>query len=548
MNIDANIKFKNNYRLQHIDTITGETLHDLEFHNVVLDQIIDTVERAPRNGGYTKGKFGIAIGSGSGTPSASDTQLFHEIKAFIGKDDGVTGICSKKDNNTLLFSVSVTIPASASEVYDISEVGVCFNSYGNSNKTIVTHALILDSEGNPITVKKKDTDKIILNCEVYITFESEGIENFDVAAFVSNSSRVGTVSIQYRFGAATSLEAERVSNYYWSNIYSTDGLDMYRNCSSTYDLYNTLNSPKWVKDKDARTLTVNFGPSRMLEFSMPTYIRGITFGKLGTIKLPNEVIFPRYKISNITVGVGDGKTTKFKCPLNYFIQDSETIRVGNEEKIRDTDYTIDNEANQDELIELSAGNEAIISGGFDNGDPALFRKPFGKLSSVGSGDGFHSGGQYGPRRLDASHPLYLDFKEPVKLNTLRVPSNSEGTFTLFGRNTEEEDWNLIGQLTPNRENNHYNFDLCYYRYIKLTSTTATPYVFGISSGSGYTDKYTTIEECKKDCWFIGYVGDGIEFTTPPPEGAAITMDAYTDLPFVSPNNVLDLSATLTFHF
>ena len=43
MNIDANIKFKNNYRLQHIDTITGETLHDLEFHNVVLDQIIDAV-------------------------------------------------------------------------------------------------------------------------------------------------------------------------------------------------------------------------------------------------------------------------------------------------------------------------------------------------------------------------------------------------------------------------------------------------------------------------------------------------------------------------
>ena len=44
MNIDANIKFKNNYRLQHIDTITGETRHDLEFHNVVLDQIIDAVD------------------------------------------------------------------------------------------------------------------------------------------------------------------------------------------------------------------------------------------------------------------------------------------------------------------------------------------------------------------------------------------------------------------------------------------------------------------------------------------------------------------------
>ena len=103
-------------------------------------------------------------------------------------------------------------------------------------------------------------------------------------------------------------------------------------------------------------------------------------------------------------------------------------------------------------------------------------------------------------------------------------------------------------MTPNGTNNHYNFDLCYYRYIKLTSTTATPYMSSAGSGDGYAENYDTIEKCKKNSWFIGYVGDGIEFTTPPPEGAAITMDAYTDLPFVSPNNVLDLSATLTFHF
>ena len=123
--------------------------------------------------------------------------------------------------------------------------------------------------------------------------------------------------------------------------------------------------------------------------------------------------------------------------------------MGNDEKIRNTDYTIDNEANQDELIELSAGNEAIISGGFvpsKNYIP-LFRKPFGNIS-------YYNAGNFGPSCIDASRPLYLDFKEPVKLNTLRVPSSSEGTFTLFGRDTEEEEWNLIGQFTPNGTNNH----------------------------------------------------------------------------------------------
>ena len=530
MNIDASIKFKNNYRLQHIDTITGETLHDLEFHNVVLDQIIDTVFSTVSFSGPSQGGFGIAIGDGSGIPSASDTQLFHEIKKFpcLNKN------CSKKDNNTLLFSTSVTIPARASEVDNISEVGVCFRD----NK-LVTHALILDSEGNPISVEKKDTDKIILNCEIYITFESEDIENFDIGGgFARNGSFCGTLIIDYMFGAATSLEAQRASNAYYIN-YWTNALQ-YPNCQSTF----SLPCPQWVKDKNAKTLTVNFGPSRLSEFSMPTYIRGITFGKLGTIKLPNEAIFPRYKVSNITVGIGDGETTKFKCPLNYFIRESETIRVGADEKIRNTDYTIDNEANQDELIELSAGNEAIISGGYYNNDRLpLFRKPFGNVPYTDFADGF------GQTTFDAEHPLYLDFKEPVKLNTLRVPLGNSGTFTLFGRNTEEEDWALIGQFTPNNENNHYNFDLCYYRYIKLTSTTGAPNGNSIQKGSGYiSGENSTIEGCKKNCYFIGYVGDGIEFTTPPPKDAVITMDAYTDLPFVSPNNVLDISATLTFHF
>ena len=519
MNIDASIKFKNNYRLQHIDTITGETLHDLEFHNVVLDQIIDTVLRNVYGSEYD---FKIAIGDGSGTPSASDTQLFHEIKRF-----NATGTCSQKDNNTVLFSVSVTIPASASEVYDISEVGVCFLLMGHQDRFIpVTHALILDSEGNPITVKKKDTDKIILKCELYATSEkSEGIENFNTPVSPSGSAQLGTLAIDYMFGAATSLEAQRVSS---------------TSCSSTYGLPSP-DRGAWIKDKNAKTLTMNFGPSRMPEYSMPAYIRGITFGKLGTIKLPNEAIFPRYKVSNITVGIGDGETTKFKCPLNYFIEESETIRVGAEEKIRNTDYTIDNEANQDELIELSAGNEAIISGGLYHSDLyylPLFRKPFGPVYR----------GTSGPDYFDASNPLYLDFKESVKLNTLRVPLSSSGTFTLFGRDTEEEDWNLIGQFTPNGTNNHYNFDLCYYRYIKLTSTTRTPSMGDANYGGGYLKIYNTIEKCKEKCYFIGYVGDGIEFTTPPPLGATITMDAYTDLPFVSPNNVLDLSATLTFHF
>ena len=521
MNIDASIKFKNNYRLQHIDTITGEILHDLEFHNVVLDQIMDTVVNSVDQEVYG---YGIAIGNGSGVPSASDTQLFHEIKKFYP----VAGKCSKKNDNTLLFSVSVTIPANAGEVYDISEVGVCFR-----NNVLVTHALILDSEGNPIIVKKKDTDKIILNCELYVTFESEGIENFDISDFAHSS---GTLALLHIFGAATSLEAERASTAYYAFNFDIES----KNCPSTY----RLPGANWVTDKNAKTITVNFGPSRMPEFSMPTYIRGITFGKLGTIKLPNEAIFPRYKVSNITVGIGDGETTKFKCPLNYFIQESETIRVGAEEKIRNTDYTIDNEANQDELIELSAGNEAIISGGSSDGDiyyVPFFRKPFGR-----TGD-YHTVGSYGPNAMDASHPLYLDFRKPVKLNTLIVPSGRGGTFTLFGRDTEEEDWALIGQFTPNNENNHYNFDLCYYRYIKLTSTTFN-YGMKNEGGGGYNETYNTIEKCKKGCWFIGYVGDGIEFTTPPPEGAVITMDAYTDLPFISPNNVLDLSATLTFHF
>ena len=62
----------------------------------------------------------------------------------------------------------MTIPASASEVYDISEVGVCSPIWydGREHDILITHALILDSEGNPITVKKMPAESTSINISV----------------------------------------------------------------------------------------------------------------------------------------------------------------------------------------------------------------------------------------------------------------------------------------------------------------------------------------------------------------------------------------------
>ena len=51
----------------------------------------------------------------------------------------------------------------------ITEVGI---SYYSSSNYLHTHALIKDSEGNPLSINKTELDVVVIYATVFITFET----------------------------------------------------------------------------------------------------------------------------------------------------------------------------------------------------------------------------------------------------------------------------------------------------------------------------------------------------------------------------------------
>ena len=70
------------------------------------------------------------------------------------------------------------------------------------------------------------------------------------------------------------------------------------------------------------------------------------------------------------------------------------------------------------------------------------------------------------------------------------------------------------------------------RYWRVCAESASTYVRDYGVGSAWGNS------------FFGKVGQGIVFTNPPAEGAAITIDAMVDRPFKTSDYVLDYSATM----
>lgn len=548
MNINVKTKIKNNYHVQCIDTITGKTTHDLTFHNVVLNNIV----RCCLGDRSYAPKRAIGIGSGSGTPQVSDTGLFKEIKQF-----GPSTSVSPVNQNTIKITMQYTIPASASEVYDISEIGILWQyDYLYYNLCYITHAILADSEGNPIVIHKTDTDKVILTCELYYSVEIPLFDKLRMDGFKTVIAEGGGFGLPGALALSFSPEADAVACPFAGGT-SSDGYSGFGVNNST-DITVISRIGNGVINVAERTVTMTLNGARIAEYPLQAYIRGITVCGTGVIKLPNEDVFPRYTLEGISVGIGDGETTDFKCPLNYFIKDTDIVYVNNVPLTRGVDYTIDNENNQDELVELSAGNDAVITGGriySENYTPAYAFPPIFRrvaTTTYAYSGNYRSGwGSQGISCFDAANPLFFDFLEPRKLNLLRVNSiaPTNVTLELFGRNTEDEEWQpIITFIRSSTDNKRCKFETVTYRYIKLTTTalcrTIMTGVDNTSCPTTINPDYDTIEKCKNNIWFLGYVGECIKFTTPPTKDAVITMTAQTDIPMLSPNSVLDMSLQL----
>lgn len=158
----------NRFDIEVIDAKTGEVKQRAKAENVICDQVWSY---------YTSSwSTYIAYGSGSGTPSSSDTELFKR------NGNVKLGTATWDYNHIAEGYISFTKSASLSETVAVgitlTEIGLATDEY--KNYKLCTHAMLTDMNGNPISILKTDTDIINLYATVFFHWNLSGYNGVEL--------------------------------------------------------------------------------------------------------------------------------------------------------------------------------------------------------------------------------------------------------------------------------------------------------------------------------------------------------------------------------
>lgn len=170
MEIQANAKIHNRFDIEVRNVKTGEITQRGYAENIVLDNyfVTSAINKGPQ--GHTIGSV-IRVGDGIGTLDPSRTELFNLIGSYatITSED-VTVFKNPPEVSYVTKKISILPSELIGKT--ITEVGI--GDYILYSR-IFTHALIKDSEGNPLTIGPKTAEEeIIIYRTVYadITLEN----------------------------------------------------------------------------------------------------------------------------------------------------------------------------------------------------------------------------------------------------------------------------------------------------------------------------------------------------------------------------------------
>ena len=535
-----NTDIKTNYNLKLVDSQTGNVKRELDTHNTFCTNfwkpIIDYWHRA--SGRFA---FRIQVGNGTGTPTESDTALFSPLWMVDAEESYET-----PDHTTLRATAVAEFPATESYVGTVTEIGIMHERSGYYKTTdLITHALLQDAEGAPISIEKSDVDRLIVTVTLTFTFSvSSPWTIWPVADLIGRARlKTGDTNANHRPFAqlwqdmyfCLGVQPEICLNYGYNKTSSGDSggaSGFYYPAAlpdTCYDFVKGVLNQSTKKVTFANTrMTTDFGKNR------PVYFNFVAIPGYCYAKLPNADIFPFYTIEDIRIGVGDGTTTDFLNPLNYFPKNGETIYKNGTALVRGTDYTIDNCPNFDLLPELTdSENWTFLSGiHTKRSNYQLFQRFLKYHNSFyqGENEDHYTG-------FLKNNPLIIDMGTAHQVNTLHLPKwFGGGTYTLFCSD-DKETWTELATVQHN-----YNTD----NLVEISSSLARYWKIETSIGGWSEYSTSNRSDVLANELFLGYVGDKyIHFTTPPTNGDVLTMKVTMDRPFKNGNFVIDCSAEMS---
>jgi hypothetical protein len=277
--------------------------------NIILDQMYSRVCN------LSEFFVNIHFGTGTGTPTPDRTSLF----SHLGTKSAVFEERIYADPTSKIVKRIVLNP----EEYvnqTITEVGV---AYGSSSTYLVTHAMIKDSEGNPLSINKTDLDVI----EIYAT------------VFITLSTSDGNLLFMGPRNNFIRKLLDNANTSYSSTVYLQDCPWLAKGENSSDRLGAKETTTTVNVTARTRTSTCRFGISEG-----NGEISRIQFGTSLVRVLPITGIFESHQSTNVILGVGDGVTTEFLVPNRRI--DNLSVKI---DGVVTNDYTV---ATEDDYYSL----------------------------------------------------------------------------------------------------------------------------------------------------------------------------------------------------
>lgn len=283
-------------------------------------------------GGMVWGKDWVLIlGDSTTPPQASDTWVGNKVaKVSLGNATG--SIVNMTDTQTKS-TAKYTFPADSSNVYNVTEVGLKRGkgneSATSSNGYMMSHALLTDTEGNPITIEKTADETLEVEVILYFNYNAPEGTATEKGKFMSVLGKAADLVTYGNLNCAayfTPNSFADLMSYAYAKSYCVENASSY-SAFSTSTSGSEANKQIYLDNKEIVSSAMN-----------NTYLN---FLKLVDCFFRICDIMQPITLNDLPVGTGDGATVEFKKPLPAYIEGTEIIKKNGVALTRGTDYTID---------------------------------------------------------------------------------------------------------------------------------------------------------------------------------------------------------------
>jgi len=314
MDVKINASIHNRFDIEVRDSVTGELKHSAVAYNLVTETGLDALAQ-----GSILSNHNIHFGTGTGTLSPSRSTLFAWLGYRAATDvEIVYAYPTSRRKRSCVLQPADYVGST------ITEVGLAGTS---TNSSMNTHALLEDSEGNPISITKTDTDIITIYATVFATLSAgiPGVEFINTAA--NNRLMLNLLSLkafndpqpQWQLGNNPALIPQ-------PNMLS--GV-----ASFPFGVKNTTQS------SDTANNRLNLTTVRFETTQGNGNIREIAVTNAFRVVLPTAGVFEGQPYDDVPLGIGDGVNKVFKIP-SVDIKDGWTVAANG---VPTTDFEVSND-------------------------------------------------------------------------------------------------------------------------------------------------------------------------------------------------------------